>query len=134
MVWCLMATSLVAKLQLKPGHRLIVRNAPRGKRAQLTSGLTGVKITTSGEADAVLLFVNDLSEAEALTPDALDSVREGGLVWLAYPKGTSPVRTDVNRDTLRASVETLGWATVRLVAIDETWSALRVRPQAEVGR
>jgi hypothetical protein len=82
----------------------------------------------------VLLFVNNLGEAERLAPQAMAAVAPGGLLWIAYPKGTSGVKTDVNRDRLWPVIEALGWKPVRQVAIDEVWSALRFRPACEVGR
>ena len=127
-----MATTLSAKLQLKPGQRLLLQNAPRAMRSLVSELLPGVTISRSAEAEAVLLFVNDLKEAETLAPAALKSVGEQGLVWIAYPKGTSSMKTDVNRDNLRSALEPLGWDTVRIVAVDETWSALRFRPFAVV--
>jgi hypothetical protein len=78
--------------------------------------------------DAVLIFVNNLTEVERLTPEGIATVRRDGLLWIAYPKGSSKVKTDVNRDTLWKAVQPLGWDAVRQIAIDETWSAIRFRP------
>jgi hypothetical protein len=129
-----MATSLTTKLQLKAGQNLIVKNAPRGMRTVLEGALIGISITAAKRADAILLFVNDRKEAEVLIPDALGSVDDDGLVWIAYPKGTSSTGSDLNRDKLRDLLEPQGWDTVRIIALDETWSALRFRPHAKVGR
>jgi hypothetical protein len=48
-------------------------------------------------------------------------------VWIAYPKGASKIKTDVNRDSLWQTLEPLGWAGVRLMALDETWSVMRFK-------
>jgi hypothetical protein len=80
-------------------------------------------------ADALLLFVTSLKEVAELTPGALQRVGQAGLLWVAYPKGGSGVKTDVNRDRLAAAVvEATGWRAVRQVAIDAVWSGLRFRP------
>jgi hypothetical protein len=129
-----MSATLTAKLQLKNGNSLRVSNAPQGMRGLLGERLQGVRLSNASSTDAVLLFVRDLKEAGELVPKAVMSIREGGLVWIAYPKGTSSIRTDVNRDTLRETLHTLGWETVRIIALDETWSALRFRPFSERGR
>lgn len=50
------------------------------------------------------------------------------MLWLAYAKGSSKVKTDVNRDKLWAAVLPLGWQPVRQIALDEVWSALRFKP------
>ena len=62
------------------------------------------------------------------------SVRPGGPLWIAYPKGTSGVKTDVNRDRLWEALRPTGWRPIRQVALDEVWSAMRFRPADEVGR
>jgi hypothetical protein len=53
---------------------------------------------------------------------------------IAYPKGTSGVKTDLNRDRLAKAVAPTGWRAVRLVALDEIWSAMRFRPAERVGK
>lgn len=131
-----MATTLATKLQIKPGHRLAVLNVPEGYLARLTAELEGIAVSAGTEAgcDSVLLFVNNLDETARLAPDAMQSAPAGGPVWLAYPKMSSNVKTDVNRDRLWDALKSSGWRPVRQVAIDEVWSALRFRPAGEVGQ
>jgi len=125
-----MSATLMTKLQLKPGQKLHLQNAPKDVQAALARELPLVE---RGPADAVLLVVNNLEEARKQGAKMVKAAPKGSLMWVAYPKGTSKVKTDVNRDTLRGVFEALGWDTVRAVAIDETWSALRFRPTEEVG-
>jgi hypothetical protein len=75
-----MPTSLAQKLQIKSG-KLIVINAPKGYAEQLTKELTDLTVSTraSGQAEAVLLFVNSLAEAQNLTPKAGKLVKPGGM-------------------------------------------------------
>ncbi len=124
-----MPTSLAGKLQIKSG-KLIVINAPKGYAEQLTQELDDLAVSTraAGQAEAVLLFVNSLAEAETLTPKAGKLVKPEGMLWIAYAKGTSKVKTDVNRDRLWAAVQPIGWQPVRQIALDEVWSAMRFKP------
>ena len=124
-----MPTSLAQKLQLKSG-KLIVINAPKGYAEQLTKELNDLTVSTraSGQAEAVLLFVNSLAEAQNLTPKAGKLVKPAGMLWIAYAKGTSKVKTDVNRDILWKAIEPIGWQPVRQIALDEVWSAMRFKP------
>jgi hypothetical protein len=124
-----MPTTLAQKLQIKSG-KLIVINAPKGYADLLAQELKHLAISTraAGTAEAVLLFVNSLAETEKLTPKAGKLVKPGGMLWIAYPKGSSKVQTDVNRDKLWPVVEALGWRPVRQIALDEVWSALRFKP------
>jgi len=112
-----------------------VLNAPEGYLAHLTAELAGIAVATGPAAtDAVLLFVQSLEEATGQAPGAMHSVPPGGLMWIAYPKGTSKVKTDVNRDRLWEALVPTGWRPVRQVALDDVWSAIRFRPAHEVGQ
>ncbi len=130
-----MPTSLAQKLQLKSG-KLIVLNAPKGYAEQLSNELKDIDVSTraGGQAEAVLLFVNSLAEVTKLAPKAIQAVKPDGLLWVAYAKGTSKVKTDVNRDRLWEAMQPTGWRPVRQIAIDEVWSALRFRPEEQVGK
>ncbi len=126
-----MPTALAQKLQIKSG-KLIVLNAPKGYAEQLTQELKDLNVSTraAGQAEAVLLFVNSLAEVERLAPKAIKVVKPAGMLWMAYAKGTSKVKTDVNRDKLWQAVEPIGWQPVRQIALDEVWSAMRFKPAA----
>ena len=127
-----MPSSLAQKLQIKSG-KLIVINAPKGYAEHLTSELKDLTVSTraAGQAEAVLLFVNSLAEVDKLTRKAGKLVKPAGLLWIAYAKGASKVKTDVNRDRLWAAVQPIGWQPVRQIALDEVWSALRFKPMVE---
>ncbi len=131
-----MATSLAQKLQLKESQQLTVLNVPEGYLAKITADLKGINVSGPGRGkhDAVLAFVNDLAEAQKLFPRAIAAVAPDGLLWVAYPKGGSKIKTDVNRDRLWKATAQSGWRPVRQVAIDETWSAMRFRPADKVGK
>jgi hypothetical protein len=130
-----MATTLAQKLQMKPGQRLAVLNAPAGYLDRLTAELAGIVVSAEpATADAVLLFVQSLEEATGQAPGVMHSGPTGGLLWIAYPKGTSKVKTDVNRDRLWEALLPTGWRPVRQVALDDIWPAIRFRPAHEVGQ
>jgi hypothetical protein len=115
-------------MQLKPGHRVLVISAP-GRAEDLIGPLPeGASMVSEGPADAVILFVRNLAELKRQVPLAADMVDGDGLIWVAYPKGGSGVPTDINRDSVRIWVEgNTDLRTVSQVAIDPTWSALRLR-------
>ncbi len=127
-----MPPSLAQKLQIKSG-KLIVMNAPKGYAEQLAKELKDLTVSAraSGQAEAVLLFVNSLAEVEKLASRAGKLVKPGGMLWIAYAKGTSKVKTDVNRDKLWAAIQPIGWQPVRQIALDEVWSAMRFKPMVE---
>jgi hypothetical protein len=126
-----MAATLAQKLQIKSG-KLIVLNAPPGYAERLTKELSHLTLSTraAGQAEAVLLFVNSLAEVEKLSPKAVKAVKPDGMLWLAYAKGTSKVKTDVNRDKLWAMMKPSGWQAIRMIALDEVWSLMRFKQEA----
>jgi hypothetical protein len=131
-----MPTSLQQKLQLKPGQTVVILNAPPGYADKLMAELKEIVVTTESKenAQAVILFVNSLAEAKSMASEAIRTVKAGGLVWIAYPKGTSKVKADVNRDSLWEAVKVTGWRPVRLIALDDTWSVMRIKPEENVGK
>ncbi len=122
------------KLLFKPGQRAVIRNAPAGYPAALGALPDGVALGESldGAFDLVLLFVRDKAQLHREIGPAIAATAPGGLLWIAYAKQTSKVPTDLNRDILWRETQETGWRPVTQVALDETWSALRYRPAADV--
>ena len=114
---------LAQKLQLRDGQRLAVVSAPDTVAAALGDRAT----SADGPADGVLVFVRDSDELAAAAT-AVEAAKADRLAWFAYPKGGA-LGTDLNRDRLAAHLRDEGVQPVRQVAIDETWSALRFRPE-----
>ena len=80
------------------------------------------------EADFWLVFVTRKSEVDKLAPQIAKRAKGDAIVWFAYPKGTSKKYTcDFNRDTGWDVLKKSGFDTVRSVAIDADWTALRFR-------
>lgn len=125
-------TSLVRKLNIKPGYKVLILNAAQGY--QLEGLPEGVEVTrdSSGTFDLVQLFVYSRSDIEQKALEAMKAVRPGGLLWFAYPKKTGKIKTDISRDSGWNTVVEAGWEAVTQIAIDETWSALRFRPLSEI--
>lgn len=86
------------------------------------------------KSDNTLVFINDSKSLNQFLKTGLSKIEFDSILWLAFPKGTSKIKTDVNRDSIRNTCEEYGIATVTAVSIDETWSALRFRPIEQVGK
>lgn len=123
-----MPQSFAQKLNLKPGQALALVNPPDGMTGALAAQLPENPLFSGAvsQAEAVLVFLTQQAEAGSLA-GIYASLKTGGLAWAAYPKGGSKVPTDLNRDILWKLIEPLGWRPVRMVALDETWSAMRFR-------
>lgn len=61
-------------------------------------------------------------------------LKPDGMFWISYPKQTSKVKTDLNRDILWKLMEKHGLAGVAMISIDNVWSAMRFRPADKVGK
>lgn len=126
-------TPLAKKLLIKPGSRVALLNAPEGYAERLQPLPEGAELVDLQPGlDVVQVFARDRAELRR-SASALTSVRDGGLLWVCYPKGGKRAGTDLNRDILWEELSRSGLAGVTLVAIDDTWSAMRFRPAGEVG-
>lgn len=133
-------TTIAKKLGIKPGYAVLLLHAPENYREHLGALPQEVEVIETPEDasaqafDCVLLFARDQAQLATRAPLALSSVRPSGLLWIAYPKKTSKLHTDLSRDVGWDAVTDAGMQGVSLIALDETWSAMRFRPLAQVAK
>ena len=125
-----MAT-IFEKLQLKDRQQIVVLNAPSSfehELARLPVLTIHHRLESVPEIGFLLAFVTRKAEVEALAPQVACRAQGDAVIWFAYPKGTSKNhKCDFNRDTGWAALNALGFETVRSIAIDDDWTALRFR-------
>jgi hypothetical protein len=119
------------KLNLKSLTKILVLNAPQSFEPELAA-LHGITISRSllglGEIEFSLAFVTRQKEVDQLAGSIVKVAKGDPVVWFAYPKGTSKkYQSEINRDSGWQALKQAGFDTVRMVAIDEDWSALRFR-------
>jgi hypothetical protein len=134
-----MPTSLAQKLRILEGSRVALLNAPDGYARTLDplpggAAVAAINADTKDQYDVTLLFARDHAELERLASSAIAATRDGGVLWIAWPRGGDKAKGAITRDTLWPVMAALGWGPVSNVALDETWSALRLRPEVEVKR
>jgi hypothetical protein len=112
--------AVASKLQVKPGQRVRVLNAPADVDLD-------IEATDDEGAEAVLVFVRNADELRSHEAVVIENASKDRLTWIAYPKA-GKLGTDLNRDKLWQLLEDKAIQPVRNVAIDDTWSALRFRP------
>jgi hypothetical protein len=120
---------LAKRLQIKPGQRIAVLNAPAGYLEALGElpAQVNVSVKLSGEFDLIQAF---FSEREQIEKDALQlkkALRPGGVLWISYPKLSAKAQGDLSRDVLWRALAPVGLKPVAQIAVDETWSALRFK-------
>src|SRR5215510_439217 len=124
-------STIFNKLNLKNQTEILVLNAPESFEPELAA-LDNVTIQrNAGDVKAIafsLVFVTKQKEVDAIARTVARKATGDAIVWFAYPKGTSKkYKCDFNRDTGWAALGAAGFEGVRMVAIDEEWSALRFR-------
>jgi len=129
-----MTKPLARKLGLNPGMRALIVAPPPGylkALAPLPEDLT--LSSAAGMYSFVQLFATRLSEISRFIGRIAKHATPNALVWISYPKKTSKLKGNLNRDVIRKTMSGEGWRAVSIVAVDEVWSALRFRPARQVG-
>ena len=129
-----MAQAIAKKMGLKPGMRALLLCAPSGYAKLLEPLSSGVVISEAlnGTHEFVQYFATRKSELKKQAGDLLKHAGPKALVWIAYPKKTSGMESDLDRETVREVLSAFGWRAVSIVAINDVWAALRFRPVGEV--
>lgn len=123
--------TIVQKLLIKPGQRVLITNPPAGYDKHAGDIPAGVTIIHEPQApvDVIQAFIRSRKELEAQLPVLKSIMAPKTILWIAYYKGTASVKTDINRDTINAYAMTMGLQGVAMIAVDDDWSALRLKLQ-----
>jgi hypothetical protein len=121
--------TVAQKMLIRPGARILILGAPPGYArvlGPLPKGAT--RLTRAAkEIDVLQVFVRSRKELEAKLPKLKGYLAASGALWVAYPKGSSARGMDISRDAIWRFASTLGLGPVALIAIDETWAAMRLK-------
>jgi len=112
----------------------IIINAPANLESQFIKLGFKTSFDKKAKSTNTLVFINSNKEYVDFLNKQLKNIEPDSILWFAYPKGTSKIKTDINRDTIRVTGEEFNITTVTAISIDETWSALRFRPIDKVGK
>src|SRR5882724_1478835 len=132
-----MANSISDKLKIKENYTLLVLNVPAEFKKGLQGLPKGIKIISSGkDYDQVHWFVLNRAQMEKEMSKVMKLLKEGIIVWVYYPKGTSKIQTDLTRDKgwdcLLNEGDKLTW--ISLISFDDTWSVFGFRPKTEADK
>lgn len=120
-------TVLSKKLGIKPGARVALVRAPDGFEATLEPLPDGVRVNTQARAtqDVVLFFATRVAELERRFDGLATAIAPSGGLWIAWPKRTSNVATDLRESVVRDLGLAHGLVDNKVCAVDEVWSGLR---------
>ena len=119
---------LVDKLGIKPGHRLLAVAAPKDYRellAPLPDDLVWEKQLTSA-TDIIHVFVTRKAALISELGRYCAAMRDDATIWVSWPKKTAKVATDVTEDVVRDTALGLGLVDVKVCAVTDVWSGLRL--------
>jgi len=121
-------TPLAKKLGIKLGFRVKIKNAPAGYRRLLGPLPNNVLISPRlrSEIDLWHLFTSSRSELSSQLRGCLTQIRQDGMIWVSWPKKSSAVESDITEDTIRELALPLGLVDVKVCAVDDTWSGLKL--------
>ncbi len=126
-----MMNALLKKLNFKDAHQVVLINVPEDLSVLVEAFAEKTAVRTAMTANAIefaLCFVTTQQEIQTLAEKMRGKLVNDAIIWFAYPKGTSKQYTcNFNRDTGWEALGSLGLETVRQVAIDSDWTALRFR-------
>lgn len=128
------------KLGIKPGCTVNTIGAPAEYAALLGGIPQDVKLAGAPRKGAgfVHLFATDRVALAKNLSKLRHEMAEDGLLWVSWPKRTAGVPTNISEDVIRELALPLGWVDIKVCAVDETWSGLklvvRVTQRGSTGR
>jgi hypothetical protein len=121
-------TPLAKKLGIKAGAIVCLSHAPRHYGGLVAPLPDGVRLVgrISESTDLIHIFVTRRKDLERGLTSTLKSMRPDAAVWVSWPKKSSGVATDVTEDTIRAVALPMGFVDIKVCAVDDVWSGLKL--------
>ena len=126
-------TPLPQKLGIKPGTIVVAIDAPDHYRKLLAPIPSGVNFGTRpvGNTKFVHVFVKERGALLKHLQSLRQKIADDAVVWVSWPKKSSGVPTNVTEDVIRAVALPLGFVDIKVCAVDETWSGLKLMIRRE---
>jgi hypothetical protein len=127
-------TPLAKKLGIKEGQRLAVLGAPTGfSIPDLPAGVEA-RTAARGVSDVIVSFHTSRADLAKRLPTLMRALDVDGGLWVSWPKKASGVATDITEDVVREVALPTGLVDVKVCAVDDTWSGLRLCLRKELRR
>ncbi len=126
-------TPLPQKLGIKPGLTVVTINAPANYRRLLGQLPDHVNFSNRVTANSMFvhLFTSKRNELQRRLSILRNKLSDNGAVWVSWPKKSSGISTDVTEDVIREIALPLGFVDIKVCAVDETWSGLKLMIRRE---
>jgi hypothetical protein len=124
--------TLLEKLNYKGQKRIVLINAESNFKLPPLTALKDIQIDSEIDLrypyDFMIIFVRKVTEMKEIVPVALHNLAVDGVLWFCYPKKSSKkYSSDIDRDHGWKALNDLEFFGIRLVTIDDNWSAMRFR-------
>jgi hypothetical protein len=119
------STPLAKKLALKDGHRAWFADMPAGVRAAIDTAIVQLE-SPEPPVELAHLFVTHCATLDCELRMLLPLLARDGMVWVSWPKRASKKPTDITEDVIRALALPLGLVDVKVCAVDDIWSGLKL--------
>ena len=122
-------TPLPKKLGIKPGHRVRLVEAPPGfdrTLGELQDAVELVGDEAAGGLDVIIFFTTSADALRARFDELAGALTAAGMLWIGWPKKAAKVPTDLTENVVRDIALARGMVDVKVCAIDETWSGLKL--------
>lgn len=121
-------TPLAKKLGFKSPSKIWIINAPKEYKSWLGELPAGVKLATkvNPPIEAAHLFVTEAAFMDAMLSKLRNELQQDGFIWVSWPKKSSKVPTDITEDTIREIALPMGFVDIKVCAVSEVWSGLKL--------
>ncbi|WP_447725028.1 hypothetical protein [Sphingomonas koreensis] len=127
-------TPLADKLGFKPGMRAFIADMPASVRAEIALDSLGLELLAGPSAgiDVAHVFVTGRSRLDCELTALRQLIAPSGFVWVSWPKKAAKVETDITEGVIREIALPLGLVDVKVCAVDEIWSGLKLMIRKEL--
>jgi hypothetical protein len=120
-------TPLDKKLGMKPGFNIQLVNAPDYYFNLFTQLPDDLRVDEDeGPKDLIHFFTSQENELITMLPILREQIKPNGMIWVSWPKKSSKMKTGITEDTIRNFALKIGLVDIKVCAVDETWSGLKL--------
>ncbi len=121
-------TPLARKLGIKEGSKLFLSGAPKNYLELVAPFPEGARLVSKidGDTDIVHIFSTERAHLTAALRDTLSKLKQDRSIWVSWPKKSSKVPTDITEDTIREVALPMGLVDIKVCAVDDIWSGLKL--------
>ena len=130
-----MSQTILEKLQLKNEKNILIQGLPSSIEKQFNKISFAKNLTPllrTRKIDFALIFTVNENQLNNILTDIMSALKPESQLWVAHPKPTSKISTDLNRESSWNKLSELGYETTELVSLDHVWQAFNFKKSEEV--